>query len=144
MTEGLSTAPVKVLIIDDDQNFAESNKDLLEAFDYQVEFALNGSDGVAKAKIFLPDVVLLDVMMTTDVEGYDVARKLHALPGLEKTAILLVTGVTKALDLMNAPIGDPDWLPVDRVLEKPISPNALLSEIERVLAKKRTGGGAPA
>lgn len=130
--------PRKILIIDDDADFAESNRDLLEACGYRVFAASNGDDGLRTALEIRPDVVILDVMMRTDTEGFDVARKIAAQPELRNTGVLLVTGVVAAMRLPSKLEPDSRWLPVDRVLEKPIAPDHLLLEVERLL-KSRSG-----
>ena len=67
----------KVLMIDDDPEFVDAISNLLDAKGYEVHTASNGKDGVAKAKAEDPDIILLDVMMTTNNEGFNVARELH-------------------------------------------------------------------
>jgi DNA-binding response OmpR family regulator len=64
----------KVLIIDDDVEYVEAIANLLDAKGYDVTSASNGKDGVKQAKEQKPDLILLDVMMTTKSEGFDVAR----------------------------------------------------------------------
>jgi CheY-like chemotaxis protein len=123
----------KVLVIDDDSDFVESILNLLEARGYAVASASNGKEGVQKAKSEKPDLVLLDVMMTTKDEGFNVARELHAVEGLEKTPVIMVTGVRKE---MNLPFGfEPDetWLPVRQILEKPVKPEVLLNAVADAL-----------
>lgn len=120
----------RVLLIDDDPDFVEAVKNLLEAKGYEVEHAHNGKVGIAKAKENRPDIILLDVMMTTESEGFDVARALSKDAKLKKVPVVLVTGVRKE---MNLPFGfEPDeaWLPVKGVLEKPVNPDVLLKTIE--------------
>lgn len=123
----------RILIVDDDVAFVESNRDLLEAYGYEVSVAHDGVDGVKLAREVRPDVIILDVMMTSETEGLDVARRVHAIPELGRTGIILVTGVAKALHLPRKLEPDEEWLPVDRVLDKPIPPERLLKEIERIL-----------
>lgn len=123
----------KVLVIDDDNDFVESIMNLLEARGYAVASASNGKDGVQKAKAEKPDLVLLDVMMTTKDEGFNVARELHEIEGLKKTPVIMVTGVRKE---MNLPFGfEPDetWLPVKQILEKPVKPEVLLNAVADAL-----------
>ena len=124
----------KVLLVDDDVPFVESNKDLLEAFGYAVVTAHDGTSGLELAKTEKPDLMILDVMMATDTEGFEVARKIPQDPELRDMKVLLVTGVTKALHLPFQFEPDKTWLPVDRVLEKPINPKRLLSEVKKILA----------
>jgi len=123
----------KVLVIDDDNDFVESIVNLLEARGYEVASASNGKEGVEKAKANKPDLILLDVMMTTKDEGFNVARQLHEVDALKGTSVIMVTGVRKE---MNLPFGfEPDdtWLPVKQILEKPVKPETLLSAVSDAL-----------
>ena len=92
----------KVLIIDDDADFVESIVNLLEARGYEVESASNGQEGVEKAKADAPNLIILDVMMTTKDEGFNVARQLNEIEGVKGTPVVMVTGVRKE---MNLPFG---------------------------------------
>ncbi|MBN2315778.1 MAG: response regulator [Sedimentisphaerales bacterium] len=119
-----------VLMIDDDPEFVDATTNLLEAKGFDVESASNGKDGFEKAKAVHPDIILLDVMMTTESEGFDVARALHKEESLKNTPVIIISGIRRE---MNLPFGfepDEDWLPVKAVLEKPIKPDLLLSTIE--------------
>lgn len=124
-----------ILIVDDDPDFVESNKDLLEAYGYTVHSAHDGAAGLELAKKIRPDVMILDVMMATNTEGFEVARKIPETPELQGLHVLLVTGVTKDMHLPFGFEPDSSWLPVERVLEKPIAPTRLLSEIQKVLGQ---------
>jgi len=129
-----------ILIVDDDPDFVESNRDLLEAYGYSVHAAHNGADGLDLARKVRPDVLILDVMMATNTEGFEVARKIPETPELKGLRVLLVTGVTKDMHLPFGFEPDASWLPVDRVLEKPIAPNRLLTEIQKVLGEANPKG----
>jgi len=125
----------KVLMIDDDPEFVDAISNLLDAKGYTVYTASNGKDGVATAKAEDPDIILLDVMMTTKHEGFDVARELHEDAKTVDTPIIMMTGIRKE---MNLPFGfEPDetWLPVKNVLEKPVKPEVLLKTIEENIRK---------
>ncbi len=123
----------KVLVVDDDNDFVESIVNLLEAKGYSVVSASDGNEGVAKAKAEKPDLILLDVMMTTKDEGFNVARELKTVEELKGTPVIMVTGVRKE---MNLPFGfEPDdtWLPVKQILEKPVKPETLLNAVADAL-----------
>jgi len=139
MTE-TETKTKTILVVDDDAEFAESVRDLLEAYGYVVLTAPDGSQGLKIALEAKPDLMILDVMMATNTEGFDVARRVHAIPELVGMPILLVTGVVNAMHLPKPPEPDSEWLPVDRVLEKPIDPARLMKEVERVLHAQIKGG----
>jgi CheY-like chemotaxis protein len=121
-----------VLIVDDDESFVESSRDLLEAFGYAVLAAHDGQGGLQKAVEAHPDLMILDVMMATPTEGFEVAQKARALPELNGMKILMVTGAARELHLPGR-IQPGKMLPVDRVLEKPIDPEQLVREVERLL-----------
>jgi CheY-like chemotaxis protein len=127
--------PGKVLIVDDDPEIVEAMTNLLDAKGYTVISATNGREGVEAAKKEKPGLILLDVMMTTKSEGFDVARSLSKDDSVKHIPIVLVTGVRRE---MNLPFGfepDPDWLPVKAVLEKPVKPDTLLKVVEDNIAK---------
>jgi DNA-binding response OmpR family regulator len=125
----------KVLMIDDDPEFVDAISNLLDAKGYEVHTASNGKDGVAKAKAENPDIILLDVMMTTKHEGFDTAREMHEDDTIKDTPIIIMTGIRRE---MNLPFGfEPDstWLPVKEVLEKPVKPEVLLNAISEHIRK---------
>jgi len=120
----------KVLVIDDDNEFAEAMTNVLDAKGYDVDHAQNGKVGIAKAREQKPDIILLDVMMTTKSEGLEVARELHKDEKLKSVPIILITGVRKEMSLPFGFEPDDTWLPVKGVLEKPVKPDVLLKAIE--------------
>jgi two-component system, OmpR family, alkaline phosphatase synthesis response regulator PhoP len=120
----------KVLVIDDDPDFVDAIVNVLDAKGYEVDSAPNGKIGLAKAKEQKPDVILLDVMMTTKSEGFDVAREINKDDQLKGVPVILVTGVRKEMSLPFGFEPDEDWLPVKGVLEKPVKPEILLKAIE--------------
>ncbi|MHB8155565.1 MAG: response regulator [Candidatus Omnitrophota bacterium] len=125
----------KILIVDDDPDFIEAISTLLEARDYEILSATNGADGFKQAKANLPDLILLDVMMTHKSEGFDVARELKEDQTTKNIPVILITGIRKD---MNLPFGfepDTDWLPVSRILEKPVKPETLLNAVAEALKK---------
>ena len=119
----------KVLMIDDDPEFVDAISNVLDAKGYDIASASSGEKGFEKAKEICPDLILLDVMMATKTEGFDIARKMHEDEELKDCPIIMITGVRKD---MNLPFGfepDEDWLPVKEVLEKPVKPDLLLEKI---------------
>jgi len=122
-----------VLLIDDDMDFQTVTSVLLESEGYTVLSASNGADGYLTAKADKPGVILLDVMMTYDSEGFEVARKLHEDPATTAIPVIMITGIKDALNL-GAPIKpDHSWLPVVNVLEKPVKPDVLLKAIHKAM-----------
>ena len=125
----------KVLMIDDDPEFVEAISNLLDAKGYDVHTASDGKEGVEKVRAENPDLILLDVMMTTKSEGFNVARELHEDPRVKDIPIIIMTGIRRE---MNLPFGfEPDetWLPVKRVIEKPVKPEVLLAAVSENIRK---------
>ena len=120
----------RVLIIDDDPEFTEAVSNVLDAKGYDVDSAPNGKIGVAKAKEQKPDIILLDVMMTTKSEGFDVAREMYKDEKLRNVPVIIITGVRKEMSLPFGFEPDETWLPVKGVLEKPVKPEVLLKTVE--------------
>lgn len=123
----------KILIVDDNKEFVESTKDLIEAAGYEVVVAYDGDSGLETAKATRPDLMILDVMMTHDTEGFEVSRKIPETPELRHMPVLLVTGIRHDKDLPYSFQPDETWLPVDKVLEKPVPPEKLLAEIKAAI-----------
>ena len=83
----------KILIVDDERDFVEINRATLESKGYKVVAAYNGKEGLEKALKEKPDLIVLDVMMTTKTEGFDVSRKMRAYEELKKTPIIMLTAI---------------------------------------------------
>ena len=123
----------KRLIVDNDEEFVGSNKELLEAYGYEVLVAYDGAGGLTMAKAVVPDLMILDVMMSHDTEGIEIARQLATEPKLAQMKVLLVSGIARQMDLPHKLEADSNWLPVHRILEKPVEPKALVSVIGKLL-----------
>ena len=106
---------------------------MLEARGYEIDSAPNGKEGLEKAKVFKPHLVLLDVMMTTKTEGFDISREFPKDEILKSIPVIIITGVREKMNLAFGFEPDETWLPVKVVLEKPITPKRLLTEIEKCL-----------
>jgi len=125
-----------ILIIDDDRDLVSSIRIVLESKDYNVRAAYNGKEGYAKIEENPPDLIVLDVMMATDTEGFDLAFKLKNSPKYEGIPIVMITAFPKKMaeegpDKFQHILGE-SW-PVSHFLEKPIDPEELLFTIEDIL-----------
>lgn len=125
-----------VLIIDDDRDLISSIRIILESKGYQVRAANNGEDGFKQIQQKVPDLIILDVMMTTDTEGFDLAYKLSRDDKFSNIPILMVTAFPKKM-AEQGPNGfqhilGENW-PVSQFLEKPIHPDELLKAVKGLL-----------
>jgi CheY-like chemotaxis protein len=126
----------KVLVVDDDRDLVESIKAILESGGHEVSCAFCGREGIAAAKEWKPDVMVLDVMMTHDTEGFETVKKLREDPETRELPVVMLTGIRRAKRLPFRFEPDPDWLPVIAVLEKPVRPDELLKHVGLVAAAR--------
>ena len=85
-----STSAAKVLIVDDEPNIVMAVEFLLQREGYHTEKAFNGMEALDLATRFLPDIIVLDVMMP-GLNGFEVAEQIRRLPQLEYTKIIFLT-----------------------------------------------------
>lgn len=125
-----------VLIVDDDKDFVEINKVAFETAGYEVLVAYDGDEGFQKASMENPDAIVLDVMMKTKTEGFDVARKLHKDEATRMIPVLMLTGIRQEMKLPFTLEPDDDYMPVVEFIEKPITPERLIEKVKQLLEKK--------
>jgi len=127
----------KILIVDDDPDLTQALKRTLESKQYAVVTASDRPEGMDKIKSEKPDLVILDVVMSTWEDGFEMSRELKADPQFKDMPILMLTAIKDrtGVDFKSA-AGDPNWLPVDGFLDKPVEPDVLLAEVERLLSKR--------
>ncbi|MHC4062793.1 MAG: response regulator [Planctomycetota bacterium] len=127
----------KILIVDDDPDLTEALKTALESERYSVVTAADKDEGMEKVKTEKPDLVILDVMMAAWQDGFEMSRELKKDPQARDIPILLLTAVEERTGIgFKSTAGDPDWLPVDSFLDKPVEPQVLVGEVRRLLSKK--------
>lgn len=132
------TEPRTVLIIDDDPDIVAAEKLILESRGYNVLTASNGKEGLNALKNHEVDIILLDVMMDTDDEGFQLSYQLKSDPKTAKIPILIVTSVSKVTGIPYSPKTDDYYLPVEGYIEKPVQPKELLRRVEALLEKAKT------
>jgi two-component system alkaline phosphatase synthesis response regulator PhoP len=122
----------KVMIVDDDVDLVAANRAILKASGYDVAVAHDGSECLERIASEVPDLILMDMMMSTYTEGIDVINKLRESPQTERIPIILITSV----DMRSAYGGNPDEsLPVDQYLVKPVDPATLVKSVNGLLRK---------
>ncbi len=128
----------RILIIDDDPDIVEALRLTLQG-NYEVAAAASGQEGLRKVKEFSPDLIILDVMMETETEGFQVSLALRSPDPASEYArwrevpILMLTAIHQKTPLRFAPDGD--YLPVDDFVEKPVKPGILLAKVKRLLTQ---------
>jgi len=123
----------KILIIDDDADFVEANRIVLEAEGYDVDFAYDGDEGLRKLREIKHDIVILDVMMKSNSEGFSLAQKMSNDPVLKSIPILMISSVQRKTGFHFDYRTDADYIPVDNFLEKPVSPEQLIAAVKALV-----------
>ena len=126
----------RIVVIDDDVELTTTLKVILESQGYVVGTANDRASGMEVARAERPDVIILDVMMERHQDGFEMARELKKDPQCKDTPILMLTGIKRESGVdFKSVAGDPSWLPVEGFLDKPVAPDMLLAEIEKLLPK---------
>lgn len=119
----------KILVVDDDPDFLSICRTILEAEAYQVVEAANGDQALELMHRDKPDLVLLDVMMSTTLEGVDVCRELRSDPDLKDVPIIMISSI--ATSEYAAEFPDEEHIPIDTWISKPIQPAVVLNIVKR-------------
>ncbi|MFN2217743.1 MAG: PleD family two-component system response regulator [Anaerolineae bacterium] len=119
----------KILIVDDDPDFVTVSRMVLEAEGYEVLEAANGRQALEVLRQDKPDLVLLDVMMSTTLEGVDVSREMATDPELKDVPVIMVSSIATTEYAVEFP--DDEHIPIDGWISKPIQPAVLLRTIKR-------------
>lgn len=125
----------KILIIDDDPDFTESIRTVLETKGYKVYSAENKDEGFKNIEGILPDLIIMDVMLEKMSDGFDLSRKLKSDEKYKKIPILVLTAIGERTGFQFSAAGDKAWLPIDDYAEKPIKPDELISKVEKLLSE---------
>jgi CheY-like chemotaxis protein len=122
----------KILIVDDDIDFVESTKTILESKPYEVIVAHEGEEGLKKAREENPDLILLDVIMPVK-DGFTAAEQLRKDPELSKIPVIMLTAFSSKRQESSIPVSRGFTLEAEEYLEKPVTPDILLATVEKCL-----------
>lgn len=126
----------RVLVVDDEEPILELLKYNLEKEGYDVRTASNGVEAVDVAKKFIPDLVLLDIMMPK-MDGVEACRILRSTPELKNIFIVFLTARSEEYsEIAGFDVGADDYI------TKPIKPRALMSRIAALFRRESKKEGA--
>jgi len=125
-----------LLIVDDDEDFADATARVLQTDGHEVQIALDTGSAATVMEERLPDLVILDVMFPEDSSaGFELARKMrHESESLKDVPILMLTAVN-----VKFPLGfgtkdiDEAWMPVTDFVEKPVDFDVLRAKVSTLL-----------
>lgn len=122
----------KILVVDDDPDFVEYMRTVLESSDYRVVSAGNSEQGMLALAREKPDLVVLDVIMSSVLDGLSMSQRMAEDPDLKHVPVVMVTSIANTDYLALFPTDES--IHIDAFLTKPIAPAELLRQVDRLLA----------
>ena len=120
----------KVLVVDDDPDFVEISRMVLESKGHMVSTAANGDQALGRLRAHKPDIILLDIMMATVLDGLNVSRVIREDPDLKDIPLVMITSIANTPHAELFPTDES--LSVDGWISKPVNPAELLKTVERL------------
>ena len=125
-----------LVIIDDEQEICEILEDVFaEEKGYAILTADNGPEGLELIKKHRPDVIILDIKLTVQMDGVEVLRQIRRI--LPRVKVVVITGfVDEEMEREIREIG------IDGYIEKPFTPPRIIRAVQDVLETKRREEGS--
>lgn len=121
----------KILIVDDEQDIVELMEYNLQDAGYETLSASNGADAVRKAVQFVPDLILLDVMMP-EKDGFQTIKEIRNKPQLDHTIVIFLTALSdEKSEIEGLKLGADDYI------YKPLKPDLIIQRVRTALRRKR-------
>jgi len=126
----------RILLIDDDLDFVEATKTVLESKPYEVIVSYDGDDGLRKAKEESPDLIILDVIMPVK-DGFSTAEQLKKDAALKNIPVIVLTSYAERGGESSISLSGGLTMETEDYIDKPVSPEELLRRVGKYL--KRAG-----
>lgn len=118
-----------ILLVDDDPDFVEAVRVIVENGGYEVEVAYDGQEGVEAVAERKPDLIVLDVMMPV-MNGHEACAKLKGSDDTKEIPIILLTAVADRVTTSTYTHRDMLESEAEDYMPKPVEPNELLERID--------------
>lgn len=130
-----------ILVVDDDRDYSESLAAFLRSNGYRVVQAYDGREGLKRARLERPDLIVMDVMMNERTEGFFTVQEMRREPSLDGVPIFVATSLYAQVPAFTV---EPErgWLAHDEFFPKPVDLDALLARIEARMAPSEDACGA--
>ncbi|MEE8318854.1 MAG: response regulator [Dehalococcoidales bacterium] len=126
----------RILLIDDDPDFVEATRIVLESKPYEVIVSYNGDDGLQKAREENPDLIILDVIMPGK-DGFTTAEQLKKDAELKNIPVIMLTSYAEKGGGSSIAMSGGLTLEAEDYIDKPVGPEELLEKVAKYL--KRAG-----
>jgi CheY-like chemotaxis protein len=122
----------KVLIVDDDPDFVEITGMVLRQNGYTVESAASGDEALTMMHAACPDLILLDVMMSTVLDGVNVSFAMSEDPALQRIPIVMISSIPDSPNADKFPTDE--YVPISAWITKPVNPDKLVQTVQRLVS----------
>ena len=121
----------RILVVDDDPDFVEITTRILGKAGYETVTAANGAQALAAMRQQKPDLVLLDIMMSTILDGLSVSEEMQVDSELRDVPVIMISSIANTEYAAVFPTDS--YLPMDEWISKPVQPEDLLKKVKRYL-----------
>ena len=133
----MDISSIKILVVDDDPDIVEILKYNLKNSGYSVKSAGNGLEAIKKAKKFIPDIILMDVMMP-EMSGIEACEEIKNIDQLSQAIVIFLSARSEDYTQISAyDAGADDYI------SKPVKPKILLKKISNIAKKINSEKNAP-
>jgi CheY-like chemotaxis protein len=120
----------RVLVVDDDPDFVEIVSMILRKEGYEVESASSGDAALKQMRASPPDILLLDVMMSTVLDGVNVSFAMSEDPVLKNVPIVMISSIPDSAHAEEFPTDE--YVPISAWITKPAQPEQLIKTVKRL------------
>jgi len=128
----------RILVVDDDPDFVEYTRIVLESQGYEVQTAATTDAALRMMRQNKPDIVLLDVMISYVLDGLNLTRQLRDDPALKDTPVIMISAIVSREEAGVFPTDE--YLSVDAFMTKPVDPADLLSQVAKLIQTRQKSG----
>lgn len=125
----------KILIADDDPDFVQVMSVILRSEGYQVVSARDGDEALRIMRGDKMDLVLLDIMMASVLDGVGVAHEMQKDPELKEIPIIMISSIISSPHAAMFPTDE--YIPMDIWITKPVQPDDLLQKVAKLIEAKK-------
>jgi CheY-like chemotaxis protein len=122
-----------IFVVDDDPDFVEITRTILEAKGYEVSTASSGEQALPAMRKRIPELVLLDVMMSSVLDGLNLSHAMQEDQDLRRVPIIMISSIADSPQAGMFPTDE--YIPIDAWITKPVQPDDLLRKVAHFLGK---------
>jgi CheY-like chemotaxis protein len=123
--------PKKILVVDDEKDVIYILEDALKKEGYDIESASDGVEALEKVSRFMPDLIILDIMMPK-LDGHSVNLKLKESTATAKIPVIFITAYGQLKELLDTR----EEFPVAGYIEKPFPVSTIIGKVKELLGDK--------